>query len=442
MLIRILLLAVLLLSLRAPMASAQESTTLRFEARGIYLLSGQPTLERAGGGGLAVVLGLSSVDWLGVGITITQLRSHSERAGNACLAYTPLIVKCESDELAEEVTVRALRFALLRAATPGQDVPMAEEWVEGARRFANKLWNATRFVLMQTGPVPVDAPPDEVTELPGGQTPGELEDRWILSRLEAARATCDEAYADYDLSRASRALYHFVWDEYCDWYLELAKLRSDDVACRVLTHVLDQALRLLHPIMPFVTEEIWQALHEPADGQALIRAAWVEAAPARDDERAEAEFGALQEVVTALRRFRADHGLAPSARIVVAAVAHGDDRTVISGGLAGIRRLAGVREWSFVDAAAEVDGPVGKLPLERAELLVPLTGLVDLGEERDRLERALTEATTELQRAQRKLANDGFVSQAPATVVEAEREKAERWRQARATLEAQLAELR
>jgi valyl-tRNA synthetase len=200
----------------------------------------------------------------------------------------------------------ALRFALLRAATPGQDVPMAEEWVEGARRFANKLWNAARFVLMQTGPASAAATPELPGDLP-------LEDRWILSRLEATRALCDDAYAAYDLARASRALYHFVWDEYCDWYLELAKLRSDAAANRVLTHVLDQALRMLHPIMPFVTEEIWQALQEPRDGSALMRSDWVQPAPERRDEHAEAQFRALQEVVSALRRFRADHGLATAA---------------------------------------------------------------------------------------------------------------------------------
>jgi valyl-tRNA synthetase len=334
-------------------------------------------------------------------------------------------------ELIDRYGADALRFALLRAAVPGQDVPMAEEWVEGARRFANKLWNAARFVLMQTGPVPADQPLDPAAEPP-------LEDRWILSRLEAARAQCDEAYADYDLARVSRALYHFMWDEYCDWYLELAKLRDDAAAGRVLTHVLDQALRLLHPVMPFVTEEIWQALHAPAGEAALMRAAWAEPAPERRDEQAEAEFGALREVVTALRRFRADHGLAPSARIDVAAVAAPAEQAVMAGGLEGIRRLAGVGEWRFVADGAEIDGPVGKLPLERAELLVPLAGVVNLDEERERLQRALAEAVAELDRADRKLANEGFVAKAPGAVVDAEREKAERWRQTKAALEAQL----
>ncbi len=337
-------------------------------------------------------------------------------------------------DLIDHYGADALRFALLRAAVPGQDVPMAEEWVEGARRFANKLWNAARFVLMQTGPVPHGDPAD----LP---EPAPLEDRWILSRLEAARATADQAYAEYDLARASRALYHFVWDEYCDWYLELAKLRDDEGARRVLTYVLDSALRLLHPIMPFVTEEIWQALHEPAPGVSLMRADWVAAAPERRDHRAEAEFGALHEVVTALRRFRADHGLAPSARITVGVVAEGGHREVIAGGLDGIRRLAGVGEWRFVDAAGQVDGPLGKIPLDLAELLVPLAGLIDLDEERARLTKALHDARVELERAERKLANEGFVAKAPPDVVDAERAKADKWRTTAETLETQLAAL-
>ncbi|MGI8873840.1 MAG: valine--tRNA ligase [Egibacteraceae bacterium] len=329
----------------------------------------------------------------------------------------------------------AVRFAMLRSSSPGVDVPVAEDWVEGARRFANKLWNAARFVLIQ-----LDGATAEGAASEGGASLA-LEDRWILSRLEVARAAAQAAYEAYDLARVARALYHFVWDEFCDWYLELAKLRDDAAARSTLTHVLDASLRLLHPLMPFVTEEIWQAL-VGADGQrTIMRAAWPQAAPDRRDELAEAELGAVQEAVTALRRFRADHGLALSKPITVVAVAELARRDVLTAGLDGVRRLANVAEWSFADDAAGIDGVVGKIPITGAELLVPLAGLIDLDEERSRLRRELGRATDERERAERKLANQGFVAKAPQPLVQAERDKVAEWSATAATLQAQLDEL-
>jgi valyl-tRNA synthetase len=329
----------------------------------------------------------------------------------------------------------AVRFAMLRSSSPGVDVPVAEDWVEGARRFANKLWNAARFVLIQLDGATAAGAASE-----GGASLA-LEDRWILSRLEVARAAAQAAYEAYDLARVARALYHFVWDEFCDWYLELAKLRDDAAARSTLTHVLDASLRLLHPLMPFVTEEIWQAL-VGADGQrTIMRAAWPQAEPDRRDELAEAELGAVQEAVTALRRFRADHGLALSKPITVVAVAEPARRDVLTAGLDGVRRLANVAEWSFADDAAGIDGVLGKIPITGAELLVPLAGLIDLDEERSRLRRELGRATDERERAERKLANQGFVAKAPQPVVQAERDKVAEWSATAATLQAQLDEL-
>ena len=336
-------------------------------------------------------------------------------------------------DLVDRYGADALRFALLRAAAPGQDVALAEEWVEGARRFANKLWNATRFVLLTVA----DTTPG------AGLPPGGLlamEDRWVLSRLERTRAEVDAAFAAYDLARAAQALYHFIWDDYCDWYLELAKLRDDDAARRVLVHVLDVVLRLLHPIAPFVTEEIWRTLHRAGEQDTIMRASWPAEDPARRDEEAEEHMGALVEAVTGLRRFRADHGLPPAARIDVRAVVDAARRPVLEAGLEGVRRLAGVASWTF-DATAAADGPVGKVVITGAELLVPLAGVLDLDEERDRLERELAKARAEVQRARSKLANDGFVAKAPERVVQAERDKVEEWQATAATLAAQLDDL-
>jgi valyl-tRNA synthetase len=332
-------------------------------------------------------------------------------------------------ELVDEYGADALRFALLRAAVPGRDVPLAREWVEGARRFANKLWNAARFVLMQLG---------DVTPADGLPADGELalEDRWILSRLERARAAADEGFDAYDVARAAGAMYHFMWDEYCDWYLELAKLRDDRASKQVLAHVLDVALRLLHPIVPFVTEEIWRTLHRADDDTSVMFAAWPAPDPQRLDDEAEQELAALQETVTELRRFRAEHQLATATQIDVVAVADASRRRVLEACLDGVQRLAGVGEWTFGQPPA--DGPVGKVVITGAELHVPLAGVVDLDEERERLQRELDKARSEVERAERKLGNQGFVAKAPAAVVEAERAKVGEWQATAAKLAEQL----
>jgi len=325
----------------------------------------------------------------------------------------------------------ALRYALLRAANPGQDVPLAEEWVEGGRRFANKLWNAARFVLARPGVAAAGAPgplPDRADL--------RVEDRWILSRLEATRAAAAAAYDVYDVAEATQGIYAFIWDEYCDWYLELTKLRDDEAADRVLAHVLDRALRLLHPIMPFVTEELWRTLVRADDRTALIRAPFPAPAPELRDEAAEAEVAALQETVTELRRFRATHRLAPSVRLRVVAVGG-----ALEAGVEAVRRLAGVEDWS-ASATAPTGEPVGRVVLADGELYVRLTGLVDVEEERRRLRAEIERAASELERAGRKLANPGFVAKAAPALVQAERDKLAQWENSRTQLENQLALLR
>jgi valyl-tRNA synthetase len=335
----------------------------------------------------------------------------------------------------EKYGADALRFALLRASTPGQDAPLAEEWVEGARRFANKLWNAARFVLLSIGDVHADRP--ERLALA-------LEDRWILSRLEAVRAEVDDAMVGWDLGRVARALYHFAWDEYCDWYLELAKLRvagddgDADVARWTLVHVLDQLMRLLHPLMPFITEEIWRTLHDADDATTIQRTPWPHPEPDRRDAVAEAQFAALVEAVTELRRFRADHALPPATRMTVLARADLAQREVLDGALDGIRRLTGVDEWRFIDQGDSGHGPLGRVPVTAADLYVPLTGLIDLGEERARLQRELDRAHQESTRARGKLSNEGFANRAPREVVQAERDKLSEWEAATRRIVAQL----
>ena len=200
-----------------------------------------------------------------------------------------------------------LRFTLARGANPGADVPISEEWVQGSRNFATKLWNASRFALMNGATVEGELP---------GPADQAVVDRWILARLATVTAQVDAAYEDFQFARATETLYHFVWDELCDWYLELAKLvlrtggPAADVTRRVLGEVLDVVLRLLHPVVPFVTEALWTELTRR---DSLVVATWpvADAAAARDDE-ALAEVAALQKLVTEIRRFRADQGVRPA----------------------------------------------------------------------------------------------------------------------------------
>jgi valyl-tRNA synthetase len=196
-------------------------------------------------------------------------------------------------DLVERYGADATRFALLRSAAPGADVPLAEEWVEGTKRFANKLWNVASFVLSRLE-ANQDQPGADLAPLPPIEELA-LEDRWILSRLHAAHTAADAAYDAYDWAGVCRTLYHFVWDELADWFVEAVKLRlyGDDVeaaatARRVGRHVLDHVLRLLHPVMPFLTETLWRTLTGAAGGtESLMVAAWPEVDPSWHDEQAE-----------------------------------------------------------------------------------------------------------------------------------------------------------
>ncbi|CAN5324376.1 valine--tRNA ligase [soil metagenome] len=333
----------------------------------------------------------------------------------------------------------ALRFALLRSAPPGQDVPLAEEWVEGGRRFANKLWNVARLVMDRAG----TGTEGGVSPADGLPEPGDmrLEDRWILSRLEVARATADAAYDGYDVAPAARALYHFIWDELADWYLELAKLRDDRASKQVLVTVLDQAVRLLHPVMPFVTEAIWRALHGLTDADtdtALMRDRWATALGTADPE-AEAAFESVRDVVGELRKFRAGYQLPPKQRITVTALCEGSARTALEDGQEGLQRLAGIGSLTFTDTPPE--GLVGKVLTADAELYISLEGIVDPQAELARLRTELAAAHSERSRAEGKLRNERFVAGAPDEVVEAERQKVVFWAESIGKLEAQIAEM-
>jgi valyl-tRNA synthetase len=298
----------------------------------------------------------------------------------------------------------ATRFTLARGANPGADVPVSEEWCQGSRNFCNKLWNATRFALMNGATVEGDLPPREELS---------AVDRWVLSRLQHVVAEVDEEFEAYELAKVCDTLYHFAWDDVCDWYVELTKpviaegRAAADRTRRVLGHVLDQLLRLLHPVIPFVTEELWTAL---TGGETVVTAAWPAVDEAYLDDQAEAELAGLQAVVTEVRRFRSDQGLRPGQR--VAARLDG----LASAGIAAheplIRSLVRLEPVPADFAATATVAVAGGVTVA-----LDTRGSIDVVAERARLEKDLVAAAKEAAQCRAKVENPAFVAKAPEQVV-------------------------
>jgi valyl-tRNA synthetase len=300
----------------------------------------------------------------------------------------------------------ATRFTLARGANPGTDQAISEEWAQGSRNFVNKLWNATRFALLN-GATVSGPPPAELSTV----------DRWVLSRLAAVTAEVDDYLERYEFAKACDALYHFAWDDVCDWYLELSKpvLAGDGAAAtrRVLGEVLDTLLRLLHPVMPFVTDELWCAL---TGGDSVMVAPWPTPDEARRDAAAEAEVAALQKVVTEVRRFRSDQGLRPGQR--VAARLTGLETTGLGGHETLIRSLARLEkpgDGFQATATITISGGVG--------VELDTRGSLDVAAERARLDKDLAAARKEVAGCSAKLANEAFLAKAPEPVVRKVRDR-------------------
>ena len=301
----------------------------------------------------------------------------------------------------------ALRFTLARGANPGQDVPVGEEWVQGSRNFCNKLWNATRFALLNgatAGPLPDRAALSPV-------------DRWILSRLADTVAAVDDCYERFEFAKACERLYHFTWDELCDWYVELAKTplaaggERAEVTQRVLGHVLDVTLRLLHPVVPYVTEALWTRL---TGDPSVVVAPWPQAEPAYADPAAEATVGELVRLVTEVRRFRAEQGLRPT-QPVPARLAGLAAAGLAGPGEAGLE--GEVRALARLHRPAGAFSPTATLPVGGVTVELDLSGAIDVAAERRRLQRDLAAAEREVQTTAAKLADEAFLARAPDAVV-------------------------
>jgi len=313
----------------------------------------------------------------------------------------------------------SLRFMLVTGNTPGNDLRFHFEKLEGARNFVNKLWNASRFVLMNFGGESPQTPSPEAYE---------LSDRWIISRYRETVVKTTAALEAYELGEAARVLYDFVWDEFCDWYLELVKPRlyrgtreEAAVAKGVLRDVLGGILRLLHPVIPFATEEIWSLLEPGAPP--LISQPWPEAKPEFTNPAAEEEMTLLIEIIRAVRHVRAEMNVPPGKRAAVVLLAPKKRaRDAIEKGKAYIEELAAAAVSVAADAAAKPKQAAHAVAAG-VEIFIPLGGLVDTGRERARLADEMAAVAKDLARLEQKLENPGFLGKAPAAVVAKERDK-------------------
>ncbi|WP_436838896.1 valine--tRNA ligase [Nocardia salmonicida] len=294
----------------------------------------------------------------------------------------------------------ALRFALARAANPGTDAPIAEESVAGSRNFTTKLWNASRFALLNgattTGPLP---PAEDLS----------VTDRWILSRLGSVIAEADGYYEDYQFAKLSDLLYHFAWDETFDWYLELSKAvfaqggSAADTSRRVLGHVLDTLLRLLHPLVPFVTEKLWTTL---TGGASVVIAAWPQDSGFRDPA-AETTVAQLQQLVTEVRRFRSEQGVRTSQRVPA--------ELTLTDALKG--HEPAIRQLLRLDPPTADFHSTATLPIGDSRVSLDLSQAIDVVAEKRRLEKDLAGALKEVEAAAKKLSNDSFLAKAPDDIV-------------------------
>jgi valyl-tRNA synthetase len=318
-------------------------------------------------------------------------------------------------EVVEKFGADTLRFALIQQVGKGQDMRFSEGRVETVRNFSNKIWNMSRFVLMylDAGVMPMRPADSELA----------AEDRWILSRLQKTIEAVNVGLAGYDMDDAARAIYEFLWSEYADWYIEIAKprLQGDGKATvqYVLWHVLETSLRLLHPIMPFITEQIWQSI--PHDGESIMIAEFPTSDAGLIDENAEKRMEIVMEVTRTIRNLRAEIGVAPGKRVDASILpTNAQSKASIGTGVDSIKSLAKLSALNLVDEAP-TGGQFVSGHIPGADVYIPLSDLVDVDKEIARLTNDVAGIEKELQRSEGKLSNEQFTSKAPENVIEKER---------------------
>ena len=315
----------------------------------------------------------------------------------------------------------ALRFMLVDGSTPGNDMRYSEKKVEAARNFANKLWNATRFVLM-------NLPEDFVPGLPGAAAL-DMSDKWVLTKLGQTAAAMTDNLDHYELGLAAAKINAFIWDVYCDWFIEIAKPRLNsgdavqaDTARRVLVYVLSEALKLLHPFMPFITEELYQAL--PGSGETIMTAAWPTADPARSWPEEEEAFEKVMDYIKAVRTMRTEMNVHPAKRTSM--VIETADPAPFQKAQVYLAKFAFATDVSFTACYEGSTEGMVQVSTHAARGFIPMMELIDRDKELARLEKEKVKAEKELAMFQKQLANPKFVEKAPAALVEETRAKAAR----------------
>ncbi len=336
----------------------------------------------------------------------------------------------------------ALRFTMAAYATLGRNINFDFKRCEGYRNFGNKLWNATRFVLMNTQ--------DQDCGFADGPLEFSFADRWIAGELQRTAGEVERGFADYRLDNVAQALYRFVWDEYCDWYVELAKVQLSSASAaqqratrRTLLEVLEAALRLLHPIAPFITEELWQrvsvqaARRAASDETSVMVQPFPQPDPAKVDAAADAELALLKRIVDACRNLRGEMNLSPGQRVPLA-LSPRDARTEpFVPYIAALARISTVERVDTLAASGTAPAPVAVVGDYRLMLKVE----VDVGAERERLGKEIARVRGEIAKCENQLANASFVQRAPAAVVEQMRRRLEEFRSELAKLTDQLDQL-
>lgn len=344
-------------------------------------------------------------------------------------------------DVMEQYGTDALRFTLATSSTPGQDLNLNPERIEAARNFANKLWNITRFVLSKL---------NHAEPLMLNAEHSTLADRWILSRYHRLVAEVDRLMQAYNFGEAGRSIQEFLWGEFADWYVEVAKVQLEQEALQPATRAalytaLEGALRLLHPFMPFVTEEAWQYLvrdrHASGMPASLMIAPYPRAESALIDETAERDWALVQAVITGIRNIRTEYRVAP-ARMVAATIVAGTQTAMIAGQRQAIVRLARVADehLAIVEQLDERPAAAATLVIGALEVYLPLADLIDLEAERARLLKELEAAQADAARREARLASPGFVDKAPAAVVQRERDGLAAVRETIARLQDRLAQ--
>lgn len=343
-------------------------------------------------------------------------------------------------EVIEKYGADTLRFMLITGNTPGNDMRFYWERVESARNFANKLWNASRFMLMNLEGFDKTFVPEASDYT--------LADKWILSRYAKTAISITENLEKFELGEAGRSLYDFIWNEFCDWYIELSKARLYDkenvrprkVAQYVLGYVLEHTLRLLHPFMPFITEEIWQ--HIPHEGKSIMVADWPTGEEAKLDDASEVEMTTIMETIKAIRNMRAEVNAAPSKKTEV--ILHLSDESltdVFAKNSGYLETLASAKNVTIlVKDDAKPENAMTAV-VNGVEIYLPLAGLIDVEKETARLNKELATLDKEVSRLDKKLSNAGFIAKAPADIVEKEKEKLKGYEEKREAVKQRLAYL-